>query len=372
MTGVAVFSWIGARLVVWRGDAQLWLPDQICDDIFAVDDAWAPTEIGVEATGLEEFIMQPLRHRAISRRQLLPLRRLIPPRGKDSFIRGLQPFFKSGQVDFVDVSAEARGQLLSFPTGRKDFPNALAYALMMKPGLPVYDISREHMIETLTRLPGQPWWLAVNATNQYTTAALIQVIDGQIRVHADWVREGPPGEVLADTVAQARLESGGRVAGAFRLMVKPAGSSDVVGLRVAVRALQLDPRAGGDIVRGRERLRDLLTRRKRDQPLFVVAHGARWVLNGMAGGYSHSVGKRGELSREPDEGPYQVLMEGIESFAAVLDIAQDEDIPRRAVGEDGREYTTILATAAPPAPAKDEWYRPDVVNSARTLSRGQA
>jgi hypothetical protein len=243
---------------------------------------------------------------------------------------------------------------------------------MMKPGLPVYDISREHMIETLTRLPGQPWWLAVNATNQYTTAALIQVIDGQIRVHADWVREGPPGEVLADTVAQARLESGGRVAGAFRLMVKPAGSSDVVGLRVAVRALQLDPRAGGDIVRGRERLRDLLTRRKRDQPLFVVAHGARWVLNGMAGGYSHSVGKRGELSREPDEGPYQVLMEGIESFAAVLDIAQDEDIPRRAVGEDGREYTTILVTAAPPAPAKDEWYRPDVVNSARTLSRGQA
>lgn len=372
MTGVAVFSWIGARLVVWRGDAQLWLPDQIIDDIFAVDDAWAPTEIGVEATGLEEFIMQPLRHRAISRRQLLPLRRLIPPRGKDSFIRGLQPFFKSGQVDFVDVSAEARGQLLSFPTGRKDFPNALAYALMMKPGLPVYDISREHMIETLTRLPGQPWWLAVNATNQYTTAALIQVIDGQIRVHADWVREGPPGEVLADTVAQARLESGGRVAGAFRLMVKPAGSSDVVGLRVAVRALQLDPRAGGDIVRGRERLRDLLTRRKRDQPLFVVAHGARWVLNGMAGGYSHSVGKRGELSREPDEGPYQVLMEGIESFAAVLDIAQDEDIPRRAVGEDGREYTTILVTAAPPAPAKDEWYRPDVVNSARTLSRGQA
>jgi hypothetical protein len=63
-------------------------------------------------------------------------------------------------------------------------------------------------------------------------------------------------------------------------------------------------------------------------------------------------------------------MEGIESFAAVLDIAQDEDIPRRAVGEDGREYTTILATALPPAPAKDEWHRPDVVNSARALSRG--
>jgi hypothetical protein len=370
MTGVAVFSWIGARLVVWRGDAQLWLPDQICDDIFATDDAWQPTEIGVEATGLEEFIMQPLRHRSLQRRQLLPLRRLVPPRGKDSFIRGLQPFFKSGQVDFVDVSHEARGQLLSFPTGRKDFPNALAYALMMKPGLPVYDISREHILETLIRQPNQPWWLAVNATNQYTTAALLQVIDGQIRVHADWVREGPPGEVLGDIVGQAQLDAGVG-GGALRVMVKSVSATDVVGLRIAARALRIEPRSGSEPARGRERIRDLLTRRKRDQPLFVVAHASRWVLNGLAGGYAYSVGKRGELSDEPEEGSYRVLMEGLESFVAVMDIADREDeAPRRAVGLDGREYTTILATAAPPAPSKDEWHRPDVINSARTLRRG--
>src|SRR5262249_3911485 len=253
MTGIAVFSWIGAKLIVWRGDAQLWLPDQICDDIFAVDDAWSPTEIGVEATGLEEFIMQPLRHRALQRRQILPIRRLVPPRGKDSFIRGLQPFFKSGSVEFVDVSAEARGQLMSFPTGRKDFPNALAYALLMKPGLPVYDIGKDHIFETLTRVPSQPWWLAVNATAQYTAAVLLQVIDGQIRVHADWMREGPPGEVLGDIVGQANLEAGsGR--NRVRIMVVPVGARDTVGLRIAVRAIQLDPQSGGDIVRGRERI----------------------------------------------------------------------------------------------------------------------
>jgi hypothetical protein len=64
-------------------------------------------------------------------------------------------------------------------------------------------------------------------------------------------------------------------------------------------------------------------------------------------------------------------MEGIESFVAVMDIAEyGDEAPRRAVGLDGREYTTILATAEPPALSKDEWHRPDVVNSARTLSRG--
>ena len=370
MTGVAVFSWIGAKLVVWRGDARLWLPDQIIDDIFAVDDSWSPTEIGVEATGLEEFIMQPLRHRSLQRRQLLPLRRLIPPRGKDSFIRGLQPFFKSGQVEFVDVSAEARGQLMSFPTGRKDFPNALAYALLLKPGLPVYDISKDHVSDTLPRLPGQAWWLAVNATAQYTAAALMQVIDGQIRVHADWVREGPPGEVLADIAGQSRLEAGSGST-PVRFVVCPAGSSDTVGLRVATRAIQVEPRTGGDIVRGREQLRDLLTRRRRDQPLFVVAQAARWVLNGLAGGYAYSVGKRGELSREPDDGPYRVLMEAVEAFVAVMHVAgQDEQAPRRATGLDGREYTTILAAAPPPQPSKDEWHRDfGVVSEARTLVR---
>ncbi len=372
MTGKAIFSWIGSKLVVWQGDAQLWLPDQICDDIFATDDAWSPTEIGVEATGLEEFIMQPLRHRALQRRQLLPLRRLVPPRGKDSFIRGLQPFFKSGQVDFVDVSQEARGQLMSFPTGRKDFPNALAYALMMKPGLPVYDISKDHISENPVRFSGQPWWLAVNATAQYTTAILMQVIDGQLRVHADWVREGPPGEVLANIAGEAQLETGDSHNRApVRFVCAPVSAGDIVGLRVATRAIQTEPRSGGDIVRGRERLRDLLTRRKRDQPLLVVAHASRWVLNGLAGGYAYSVGKRGELSSEPGEGQYRVLIEGLESFVAIMDIADYADEPlRRAVGADGREYTTILATAAPPVQSKDEWHNFGTVNSARTLRRG--
>ena len=357
MTGKAVFSWIGSKLLVWSGDARLWLPDEIVDDIFSTDETWSCVEIGVEATGLEEFIMQPLRHQSLQRRQILPVRRLVPPKGKDSFIRGLQPFFKSGSIEFVDVTAEARGQLMSFPSGRIDFPNALAYALLMKPGLPVFDgFGRTHIEPSLIRFPNQPWYLAVNATIQYTTGILLQVVDGQARVHADWVREGPPGETLAELAGAARLEAGAVV----RLVVPPDSGrvGDVVGLRVAARAIQIDPRFGGSSDRGRDEIRRLLNARRRDQPMLVVCDAARWVLNAFSGGYCFGVDKRGQLTKEPVDGPHRVLMEGLESFAAVLSIAgQAEDRPRLAVGDDGRVYKTIRAIASPTAPSKDEWYR---------------
>jgi hypothetical protein len=344
MTGKAVFSWIRNKLVVWEGDAQLWLPDQIVDDMLQTDDTWSPVELGVEATGLEEFIMQPLRHKALQRRQLLPLRRLKPPRGKDSFIKGLQPFFKAGEVEFVNVTSEARGQLLAFPTGRKDFPNALAYALLMRPGLPVYDgFSRDHVKDALLRMRA-PWWLAVQATAQYTAAVLIQVVDGSVRVHADWLREGPPGEVLQDMVSQASLEAGQAV----RVVVPPAGTGmvDTVGLRVAAKQSQIALRNGGEGLRGREAIRGLLTQRKREEPLIMVAQGARWVLNAFAGGYAYAVDKRGQVSREAVEGPYRVAMEAFESFVAGMQVFSSDnpdDIPRYATSLDGRRYKTILA-----------------------------
>jgi hypothetical protein len=345
MTGKAVFSWINNRLVIWEGDAQLWMPDQIVDDILTTDDTWSPVELGVEATGLEEFIMQPLRHRALQRRQLLPLRRLVPPRGKDSFIRGLQPFFKAGEVEFVNVTAEARGQLLAFPTGRKDFPNALAYALMLRPGLPVYDgFSRAHVKDTIPRTR-QPWWLAVQATAQYTAAVLLQVVDGGVFIHADWVREGPPGEVLADVVGVANLEA----AAVCRVVVPPigVGAVDTVGLRVAGRASQLQLRNGGDVVRGRQAVRELLGKRRREEPQLQVAAGARWTLNAFAGGYAVAMNKRGQAEREPVDGPYKVVMEALESFVAVMSVVSDADPDldnkRYAVAADGRRYITIRA-----------------------------
>jgi hypothetical protein len=345
MTGKAVFSWVGNRLVVWSGDARLWLPSEILDDIFQVNDEFKPIEIGIESAGLEEFIMQPLRDRALARRLLVPIRRLVPPKGKQSFIRGLQPLFKSGQVEFADVSDEARRQLLSFPTGRMDFPNALAYALEMRPGLPVYDeFGRDHIIEGLFRTSDK-WYCAVNATNQFTAAVLLQLVGGQVRIFADWIMEGPPGEVLRDIIGQASVEAGASI----KIVLSPvlSGQRDTVGLRVAARTNQFAFVSGGDSIRGRESVRSLLTRRRRSEPLLVVDSGARWMLNALAGGYARGVDKRGQVSDEPCAGPYRVLMEGLESFLAQYRdgaVADDEVNVRYAQTDDGRMYKTILPT----------------------------
>lgn len=366
MTGKAVFSWLGSKLIVWKGDAHLWLPDQIVDDILATDDEFTPVILGVEATGLEQFILQPLRHKAVQRRQLLPVRPLIPPQGKDTFIRALQPFFKSHEIEFVDVSEEAKAQLLAYPRGRKDFPNALAYALRMRPGLPVYEINSEHVQEQTLRLPQVPFYLVVNASSQFTAAALVQFIDGQVRVHADWMREGPPGENLSGLVREARLDAGAAV----RIVIPPshAGAYDTVGLRIAVRAVQFDPRTGGVVERGRAALRDLLQRRRRETPLFVCSHAARWVLNAMAGGYAYAVGKRGELARDPEDGYYRVLMEGMESFCAHLShIDRPDETVRTAIAADGQPYRTILPNASAPLLAKDQWADFGVTTSPKTI-----
>jgi hypothetical protein len=368
MTGVAVFSWIGSRLVVWRGDARLWLPDDIINDILQTDERWSPVEIGVEATGLEEFIRQPLRHRALQRHQLLPMRDLIPPKGKDTFIRGLQPLFKSGEVEFVEVSDEARTQLLSFPSGRKDFPNALAYALIMRPGLPIYEAGREHVTEDLLRIPNQPWYLVLNATNKFTCGILLQVVDGQVRIHADWVREGPPAGTLGEVVRGARSDAGGNV----RLVVphnRGSHSGDPA-LLVAAHSIQAtDIRTGGDPNRGRLAIGDMLQRRRREQPLFLCHSAARWVLNALAGGYGFSAGRKGELTREPNDNVYRVLMEGLEGFCAHLGgLDRPEHPAREAMGADGKPYLTIRPTGLiNKQPAKDEWASFGVVNTPQNI-----
>ena len=72
-TGWAVWSWVGNRLIVWDGGAEAWAPDQIIDHIFKTAADYHPVIIGVERDGLEEFILQPLRHEQLRRGVLIPV-----------------------------------------------------------------------------------------------------------------------------------------------------------------------------------------------------------------------------------------------------------------------------------------------------------
>jgi hypothetical protein len=369
-TGKVVFSWIGPKLVIWEATGRMWMPDELIDDIFRVQDDYHPVAIGIEEQGLHEFINQPLRSQSVLRAEPLPLRTLKPPKGKIDFIRSLQPFFKSGEVEFADaIDPEARAQILGFPTGKLDVPNALAYALIMRPGKPVYEaFGTQHVVEEIRVLRGEQAWLVINATAQYTCAALLQVVRGRLNIAADWVREGGPGEVLEDIVKSASLEA----ARGVKLVCPRSHFSDydLIGLRASAQRLPADIRPGGDETQGREELRSLLTRLHRDVPMVQVSSHAHWSLNAFAAGYAQRVEKHGGLSAFAVEGPYRVLMEGLEAFVALMNlfVADSRQPVHYATAPDGRRYVTTMTTGEQVRPLKEAWLEADSNEAGRTLT----
>jgi len=356
-TGKVVASWIGARLVVWDASAKKMLPDEIVADIFEVDRTYNPVAIGFEEDGLNEWALQPIRARQVETGQIVPLRPLKAPRGKLDFIRGLQPYFKAGEVEFAQDLPELRNQLLGFPTGYIDAPNALAYMLRLKLGVPVYDNFRDELIvETVAVNPRAPLWLCLGSNGAAVTAQLAQMAQGQLSVIADWLAEGDPGSVLRDVVEEARLTAlsskGGTRAGAgaglsgspgLRLVVPRAtyDSYQSIGLGLAARKLQRDVTRGGDPMAGREEIRALMRRSAHGAPALRISKDARWTLRALAGGFARDADKA-----DPQNNAYSVLMEGLESFAALLrGGAGDSDTETQyAYTADGRRYISALAT----------------------------
>jgi hypothetical protein len=356
-TGWACWSWVGQRMFVWDGGAETWQPDQIIDHIFFLHKEFSPVLIGVELDGLHEFIMQPLRQEQLRRSTIVPIQGHKAPRGKLQFINGLQPFLAAGEITFAkDIPAIK--QFLSFPTGKIDFPNALAYALLMRPGQPVYeDFSRQHVADELAAHPDSPVFLCLNATKSLMTAVASQFVGKALYILADWVREGDPGGVVAELVRDATL-----AVNRPPTLVAPAshfGNYDTVGLSGAVRRLHVELRSGGDILKGRAELRTLLQQQTRGVPALQVSQRARWTLNAFAAGYARAVTRQGMISEEASDGHYRVLMEGLESFIATAQVAGEEAHDRRyAIARDGRRYLTSLPNHAEPfRPTKDEWWR---------------
>lgn len=345
-TGKVVFSWVGNKLVVWEGDGQLWMPDKIIEDIFATWWTYMPIEIGIEKVGLEEFIMQPLRTEQTRQRTVIPVKAYPAPVGKISFIRGLQPFFAGQNVEFARDLPVLKQQLLSFPTGRIDVPNALAYALRMRPGLPIYEnFTQRNVSENLPVLRQGSSYLVLNAIRQYTTGVLVQVSGTGLRVCADFVREGDPGTTLADIFAEVdRL-----VVGQVTVYAPPNHwqNYDTVGLQPALRQLKKRVSMGGDPANGREDMRKRLETLAHGEPSLLVSSKARWSINAFSGGYAKAVPAAGkQVFGTADDGVYKTLMEGLESFIAVSAVAVERDgadTPNYAMDAQGRKYMSARA-----------------------------
>jgi hypothetical protein len=338
-TGYAAWSWINRRMIVWEARALLAMPDEIVSEIFRVDEEYRPIVTGVELDGLEEFLMQPLRQEQLRRGYAVPIRGMRAPKGKLDFIKGLQPFFKAKEIILAKNCPDLVAQFLSFPNGRIDVPNALAYALMLRPGQPIYDgFQNQHIVEDLPMVARQPCYLAVNATGGCTTAALLQMVDGGLLILADWVREGDPGSNLDTIMRESTLAGHGRV----KLFAPPRHFTpyDLIGLRAAARAIPTELGRGGQEHAGREELRGLMARLTKGRPMIQVSTAARWTLNALSGGYCREVTRSGQLTDQAIEGPYRTLMEGIESLASLtksITLRDDDDI-RYDYTPDGRRF----------------------------------
>ena len=355
-TGWAVWSWIGNRLVVWDGGGEMWRPDELIAHLFKIAEQYAPVTIGVEEDGLNDWLKQPLRHEMLRRNMLIPFEPMKAPKGKIAFIEGLQPFFLAGEISFAKELSVLKQQFLSFPAGRIDAPNALAYALRMRGGLVVYEeFGSGNVADDLSVRKNAPCWLCLNTGAGVTTGVVVQVVNGGLHVLGDYVREGDPGAVLGGLVTDAALEFD-----ALRLVASPLhfGVYDRLGLRGAVARLPSDLRRGGAESVGREELHGLFRRQVAGFPALRVSTKAHWTLNALAAGYVRAIDKRGIAGEEAREGVYRVLIEGLETFTALMKVGTlSESAPNVRVTEGGQRYVSALPSRSAPLPAKDEFMR---------------
>ena len=350
-TAIPVWSWQGARLIVWDCLIGHWLPDQIIDTIFKVDDEYQPIAIGIEEDALNQFIQQPLRQEMVKRGHIVPVRpmgarKFTQGRGKEDFIKSLQPFFAAGEIVFAKPLPDLQAQFLSFPKGQIDGPNALAYALKMRPGAAVYEeFSRECIVSEAHLSNLLPAHLVLNATPSYLTAVLCQHDGRRLTVVADYVEEGDPGQVAAAIVRRAALEAGPHIRLKEVAHRKQFDQWQNVGLVAALKRVPVDVGSGGDPQLGRAEIRSLLESQVRALPAVQIASSARWTLNALSGGYARSSNSGGQVASEPDDNLYGTLMTGLESFCALTRITRSQEFSEEdnvRTSADGRKYRSAM------------------------------
>jgi hypothetical protein len=317
-TGKVVASWINNRILVWEASKAYWQPSEIVTDCFSANEEWQPIAVGIEETGLNQFILEPLRSQQVSRASLLPVRPLNPPRGpgKDNFILRLQPHFAAREVVFCGsrpLFQDCIDQLIGFPYGEKDIINALAYILEIRPGVPIYEnFDRQNILDDVEWKPGRSdWFLAVNSDGRTTGGILCATEGSSICCLDDWLFEGDPGQGIGAIFRNACLVCGQRP-----VVYAPQThftKYDAVGLRAAANAAEFTVMKGGDEALGREELRRLMTIERNRIPLFRVDRKASWTVRALSGGYARLPDRK-----EPLAGAYQVLVQGLEAFTGVF------------------------------------------------------
>lgn len=344
-TGKVVASIVRSKILVWESSGNIWLPDKMVDDMFETDRKYNPVAVGVETNSLEEFIMQPLRHEQLKRGVLLPLRPLRAPKNKIDFIKGLQNYVKAGEVVLVGEGHEQLCQQFdTFPTGRIDTLNALAYILRIRSGVPVYPAFNYVHVDTDAPklVPRAPAFLCVNAAQGFTSAVLVQTVNGVMHVLADWVQDKSPGDMLYNVMRDVSMEFQPETMPTLMAPVWHWTDYNMTGLLAAARAVPVAIVKGFDVRKGREEVRSLLEKQAR--PGIVVHMRASWTLKAMTDGYTFDVEKTGHVTDEPQENVYRTVMNAIECLAGYArQTGPSDNAPRVEHTADGRTFISARA-----------------------------
>lgn len=345
LTACAVWSWKISKLVVWEAWSRMMMPDEIVSEIERIDDTYRPIALGIEEDALKEFLAQPIRGAQLKRGQIIPHRseKGRIEKDKPDFIKGLQPFFSARSVEFAKELPELREQLLAAPTGKMEITSALAFAPWLKPVAPFYeDFQPHHIAEELNIDRSATRWLAMNATGVHVTAVLVQYANG-IKVLADWICERD-GSEMQRILSEASLEAQGKVKPIICRLHNDRTYAGI-GLSHALARVPVAVNLAPEPERGRDYLRQFMRQQIKGISQLQVSSQARWTLNALQGGYARALDRRGQVTDEAQEGPYQLLMEGLESFMAQMKATVgdgDRENVLMAHSRDGREYITSL------------------------------
>lgn len=297
-TGYAVGAWVGNELHVHEALGGFHTPSEQIEHLFSLNDAHRPMTVAVEEDGLNQWLLQPIRAEMVRRADILPLQPVKAPRDKISFIKGLQPFFRAREVKLLKPMPDLEAELASFPLGRVDIVNALAYMLKLRPGMPVYPAFGADHIQHRVHNGRADWYVFVNATPGMLFASLAFAQDGVLGVVKDWVLEGS----LDDSMRTVLMSVSHEIpTGKVPQLVVPYDRTlinDASSLPATLKRMRLQYRTGKRIVDAQESLDQALRLRRNNMPTFTVSPEATWTLNALAGGYCREAGTASFAVRE--------------------------------------------------------------------------
>lgn len=338
-TGKVVVSRLGSQIIVHESGGFFWKPDEIRTDVFTTWERHRCAEVGIEKDSLDDFLLQPIRYEMLRRGVVVPIRPLNAPqdRDKQDFIMGLQPFFKAGDVVLVGgrgMHAQLVAEILNFPGGRCDILNALAYALRMFAGQPVYeDFGEANVGPAPAWGAGERITTAWNASLSEVVCAVLRRSGRYVTVSHDFAAGGPTTDAVRQVLGEFRAAFPRAQMDAY----VPAELHDTwqrVPLVPAMRAERLSPFRAEHTSIARGSLAEAIRTTLRDRRLFTVAKDAPRTLAAMAGDYKYPIAAAGRQAPEPEVGLARLMAEALECTFATLSRGFDEQ------ADSGRHFAT--------------------------------